>query len=135
MAAIDQSGHFHRALRKQEYDRKLEQEERAQLWTLIWVLFGFKAVSIGILVYWIEWDEVKDIVGLTTWPWFVVPAVALTPPLLNRLRMRRMRRKRAALRRAEFEIDPAHGVSGERTISLLDAQGLPMAGRDGSEPV
>jgi len=133
MAAIDRSSHYERALRKQQYDQRLEQEERRQLWTFVWILFGFKIASIGLLVFWIEWHEFKYLIGLTTWPWFVIPAVALTPPLLNRLRLRRMRRRREQLRRAEFDVEPTPSSANAVTMTVLDAKGRPIDRRDGTE--
>lgn len=131
MAAIDQSSHYQQILRKQQYDQRLEQEERRQLWTFVWILFGFKIASISLLVFWIEWHEFKYLIGLTTWPWFVIPAVALTPPLLHRLRLRRVRRRRELLRRAEFDVEPTPADTA--TITLLDAQGQPIERREGPE--
>jgi hypothetical protein len=107
MATINQVSRYDLALRQQEAEHERAREERQSLWMFLWVLFGFKVVSVGVLIWWIEWDEFVYLVGLTTWPWIAIPGLAISGPILNRLRLRRVRRKREALRQAEFSTEPS----------------------------
>jgi hypothetical protein len=71
-------------------------------WTLVWILYLTKLVTI-ILVVWAEHSyRAAVFVTITTWFWFG-PMLALgAAPLLFKLRLRRVRARRAALMRAEW---------------------------------
>jgi hypothetical protein len=45
------------------------------------------------------------LLGATTWPFLVLPAIAVAGPLLFYWRLRRVRARREQLRRAEWMID------------------------------
>jgi hypothetical protein len=108
MAVIDQDQRYARALRAQEAEQARDRAERQQLWIFVWILAGFKFLTVAILIFWIEWEQVLYIAAMTSWWWILVPGIAFSGPILHRVRMRRVRRKRAALKRAEF------GAHGER---------------------
>ena len=118
MATFEQSERVASVLRMQQAEAERDRNERQQLWTFVWILFAFKLVSVGILIWWIEWNTFLYVVGMTSWFWLVIPSIALAGPILNRQRMRRMRKKRAALQRAEFGPDRA-GVN----LMMLDRRG------------
>lgn len=120
MAAIDQNRQYARALRAQQAEQERDRDERQQLWVFVWVLFGFKFVSMAILVVWIEWKQVVYIAAMTSWWWLIVPAVALSGPVLRRMRMRRVRRNLAALRRAEFD---ERSAGTPAAIKIIDERG------------
>ncbi len=104
MATTDLSARHNAALERQTAERKQEEDERITAWAFIWTLFGFKMASVVVLLYWIGPGEFAYIVGATTWPWLVIPGIALAGPIGYRLRLRRMRKRREELRRAEFEL-------------------------------
>jgi type VI protein secretion system component VasK len=102
MAMTDLSARHHAALERLSAEQKQERDEKATVWAFIWTLFAFKIASVAVLLYWIGPGEFAYIVGATTWPWLVIPGIALSGPIGYRLRLRRMRKRREALRRAEF---------------------------------
>jgi len=104
MATTDLSARHNAALERQTAERKQEEDEKATAWAFIWTLFGFKMASVIVLLYWIGPGEFAFIVGATTWPWLVIPGIALAGPIGYRLRLRRVRKRREELRRAEFHL-------------------------------
>jgi hypothetical protein len=85
-------------------------------WTLVWVLYLAKLATI-ILVVWAEHSYRMTIfVTVTTWFW-AGPMIALgAAPLVFRIRLRRMRSRRAALLRAEWQVGSgANAVQDMRT--------------------
>lgn len=104
MAMIDHSAQHHAALTRMESERKREQDEKVTAWAFLWTLFGFKMASVLVLLFWIGPGEFAYIVGATTWPWLVIPGIALAGPISYQLRLRRMRKRREHLRRAEFSV-------------------------------
>jgi FtsH-binding integral membrane protein len=136
MAVIDQDQRYARMLRAQQAEQQRDRDERQQLWAFVWILFGFKFLTMALLIFWIEWEQVLYIAAMTSWWWLVVPAVALSGPIMNRLRMRRMRRKRAALRSAEFSERSARGSGNDVVFSLIEEPGSFGIVRDerGSRP-
>lgn len=130
MATIDESRRYERFLRSQEAERQRDHDERQQLWAFVWILFGFKMVAGAILLYWLEWQDFVYLFTAISWPWFVVPAIALAGPISNRMRLRRARRKRNALRRAEFHLHRTQEAGAtESAMTLLDEDGKPLASR------
>lgn len=107
MAMTDYSARHHAALERQAAEQKREQDEKATVWAFVWTLFAFKMASVLVLLYWVGPGEFAYLVGATTWPWLVIPGIALAGPVSYRLRLRRMRKRRDALRRAEFNLDGA----------------------------
>lgn len=107
MAMIDHSAKHQAALERLAAERKREHDEKVTAWAFIWTLFGFKMASVLVLLFWIGPGEFAYIVGATTWPWLVIPGIALAGPISYQLRLRRMRKRRDQLRRAEFS---AHGL-------------------------
>ena len=134
MTVIDQDERYARMLRAQQAEQERDRSERQQLWAFVWILASFKFVSIAILVLWIEWDQWLYIAGMTTWWWILVPGVALSGPVMKRLRMHRVRRKRNALKRAEFEFRPARRPPTGATVKVLEEPGTSIIMRDGDEP-
>jgi hypothetical protein len=123
MAVIDQDQRYARILRAQQAEQKRDRDERQQLWIFVWILFGFKFVSMAILIFWIKWEQVLYIAVMTSWWWLIVPIVAFSGPILKRLRLRRVRRNLAALRRAEFGEGSARGHGDLAGISLIEDPG------------
>lgn len=134
MATLDQHDRYATVLRMQQAEFERDRDERQMLWIFLWILFGFKMVSVGILIWWIEWELFVAFVGLTTWPWLIIPGAALAGPALSQWRKRRMRKRRAALRRAEFELDSGAKSGRRPSVNVIDDQGNPLDRRERGEP-
>jgi hypothetical protein len=78
-------------------------------WTLVWVIYGAKVVTI-VLVVWAEHSYRSALfVTVTTWFW-LGPLLALgAAPLMFRYRLRRVRARRATLIVSEWHIAPGTG--------------------------
>ncbi len=111
-----------RVLRQLEQERKEESDARATVWAFLWILFGFKFITIGIIWYVAAGSgESIAMIAATTWYWMVIPILAISGPLLVRWRMIKLRRKREQLKQSEWSTKPD---------DLLDQ--VPQAtGRDG----
>jgi FtsH-binding integral membrane protein len=109
MAQIDHSHAHAAALRRQEAERKQAADERATVWAFVWTLFAFKVITVGVLLFWIAPQEFAPVAALATWPFLIVPGVALAGPIGYRWRLRKVRRKREALRQAEFSVSEEPG--------------------------
>ncbi|MEJ7901039.1 MAG: hypothetical protein WKF63_04285 [Thermomicrobiales bacterium] len=96
-----------RRLKQLEREHREESDARATVWAFLWVLFGFKIVTVGIIWYVAAGSgESLVMIAATTWYWLVIPIAAISGPLLFRWRMIKMRRRREELRRAEWREEP-----------------------------
>jgi hypothetical protein len=86
--------------------RSREQDERSTVWAFFWVLFLFKILSV-VAIAWAAGleGEAGMLLSVTTWPWLIIPGIAISGPLLYRYRLHRVRARRAALQRAEWFVD------------------------------
>lgn len=115
-----------RRLRRLEAEQRTDADGRVAVWGFIWTLFAFKMATVALILWAARDQHSVALILSTTWFWLFIPAAALSGPLLYRARLRRVRRRRKALRRAEW---------------LLDAPGQPdavvtsAAWRDGPESV
>jgi hypothetical protein len=75
----------------------------------VWLLLGtIAAAKLGtvVVVLWLSHSlPALALVGATVWFWLPVAAALLAGPLLFRRRLRRVRARREALRRAEWMLD------------------------------
>jgi len=95
------------ALKRLERERREESDARATVWAFLWVLFGFKIATVGIIWYVAAGSgESVAMIAATTWYWLVIPIGAISGPLLFRWRMIKVRRRREALRQAEWNVAP-----------------------------
>jgi hypothetical protein len=94
-----------RRLRHLEVEQRNDADGRAAVWGFIWTLFAFKMATVALIVWAARDRESMALVLSTTWFWLFIPAAALSGPVLYRLRLRRLRRRRQALRRAEWLLD------------------------------
>jgi len=75
-------------------------------WTLVWTLYVTKLVTVVLVVLAARSYNAAVLLSATTWFW-LGPAIALgVGPLLFRYRLRRVRARRDALRRAEWLVEP-----------------------------
>jgi len=105
MAQIDHSRVHEIALRRAEAERKQEADEKAAVWGFVWTLFAFKIITVGVLLIWIGPLEFVKVAAIALWPFMIIPGIALAGPVSYRWRRRRLRRQRAALKRAEFSVE------------------------------
>jgi hypothetical protein len=100
------------AVRKAE--AKQEQDEHVTVWVFVWTLVVFKAVTVAAVLWASGWSgEAKLLMFATSWIWLGFPIVALTPPVIFFIRRWRVRRKRAALRKAEWMLEEATADQAE----------------------
>ena len=102
MATSDYSQRHSDILAQQDAEAKDEADAKQVVHVFLWTLFVFKLATLGALLYWAGGREFWVILGATSWPWIVIPAVALSGPIGYQIRLRRVRRKREALRRSEW---------------------------------
>ncbi len=82
-----------------------DQEGVAAAWAFVWILFAFKMITVALIFYHLRTVETGVILAVTTWYWLPVIGLMIAGPLLFRLRLRRLRARREALRRAEWMVD------------------------------
>lgn len=87
----------------------------AAVWGFLWVLFAFKLATVGLIFYHLRTFESGVLIGSTLWYWFPPLGLLLAGPVLFRLRLRRVRARRDALRRAEWMIEPDPDVGASAT--------------------
>jgi membrane protein YdbS with pleckstrin-like domain len=86
-------------------DTQHEDDASFGAWTLIWVLYVTKILTIVLVVWAAHSYEAAVLVAVTTWIW-LGPLIALTAaPLLFRYRLHRVRAGRAALLQAEWHTE------------------------------
>jgi hypothetical protein len=91
--------------------RPTTEEQRAQndkstVWVFVWTLFVFKMVTL-IAIVWAASGSTESIIVVlgTNWYFLLFPAIAIAGPLLYYIRIRRVRRRREAMMRAEWMLD------------------------------
>lgn len=109
-------GNRHLAMREEERIR--DESGRKAGWTFLWTLFVFKIVTVGII--WHAASAARShetaFIVATTWYWLAIPILAISGPLLFRWRLIQQRRRRAALRGAEW-MDRQHGDDAPVTVN------------------
>lgn len=90
--------------------REIEQEraadEKSTVWAFVWTLFAFKIVTV-LATFWAAAGSLEAGVILlaTNWFYLAVPAIAVAGPLAFRYRLRKARRRRMAMLRAEWMLE------------------------------
>jgi hypothetical protein len=97
-------------------DRDPEQEGEAAAWDFVWILVGFKLVTVVLIFYHLQTFETGVFLAATTWFWFPAIGAMVAGPLLFRWRLRRVRARREQLRRAEWMLPQEHDAE-ERVAS------------------
>ncbi len=110
-------GERHLAMRQEERIR--DESGRKAGWTFLWTLFVFKIVTVGIIWYAATSTRSHEtsLIIATTWYWFAIPIIAISGPLLYRWRLLQQRRRREALRGAEW-MD--HHQGDHRPMTVTD---------------
>lgn len=95
-----------RALKQLAEERQRDADGHAAGWTFLWTLFIFKLVTVCLIIYAASGTGESFVVTIAnTWYWLAIPILALSGPLVLRWRMIKLRRKRAALRASEWNVD------------------------------
>lgn len=104
MAAVDI--HEFAMAASQAAEERRKADERTTVWAFLWTLFVFKIVTVAA-IFWAAGgsSEAGVLLTATTWPWLILPGVAIAGPLAYRYRLRRVRARREALRRAEWTVE------------------------------
>lgn len=82
-----------------------EAEGAASVWGFLIALFIFKLVTVAVIFWHMRTLESGIILGATLWYWFPPLILLGAGPVLFYLRLRRVRKRRDELRRAEWMID------------------------------
>lgn len=90
-----------------------EFDSGAAVWAFLWILFGFKLATVGLIFWQLSTFETGIILGATTWYWFPVMGAMAAAPIAFHLRLRRARAKRAELLRSEWML-PGEATVGRR---------------------
>lgn len=100
---IDQEVSASNLTNRRTKEQKREEDERATAWAFIWTLFGFKIATLAVILWLAAGSTEAGLVVLATnWFWLLIPAFAIAGPLLFHYRLRKARRRRAALLREEW---------------------------------
>lgn len=107
-----------------EHEAKTDADDRGTVWGFIWVLFLFKIGTVAATIWAAGFtSEAGYILSITTWPWLIIPALALSGPLLYQYRIRRVRRRKAAMQLAEWMIEEEPTGSGRASIAAGNLKG------------
>lgn len=82
-----------------------ETEGAAAVWGFLIALFIFKLVTVAVIFWHMRTLESGIILGATLWYWFPPLILLGAGPVLFYLRLRRVRKRRDELRRAEWMVD------------------------------
>jgi hypothetical protein len=87
-------------------EQKRSEDERSTVWAFLWTLFFFKIVTI-LVIFWAAAGSTEAGIVLlaTNWIWILIPAFAIGGPLLFHHRLRKVRRRRAAMLREEWMLE------------------------------
>ncbi len=95
-------------------ERRNDEDILPSAWLLVWTIYMVKFVMIFIIFWSAQSFEPAVLVAITTWAW-LGPAIAIAAsPAAFRMRLRRVRRRRAALVRSEWMVDDPAPVAGRR---------------------
>lgn len=93
-------------LRALEDEQRLARHDRTTVWGFFWVLFLFKIGTVAATMWAAGLSsEATVLLSITTWPWLIIPGLALSGPLFYRYRLRRVRARKLALQCAEWLVN------------------------------
>lgn len=88
-----------------EREAERDRQESGAAWGFLWVLLAFKLITVA-MIFWADIStEAGVLLSATTWYWSIIPILATAGPVVYRLRLRRARRRRALLQRAEWVLE------------------------------
>ena len=80
-------------------------EAEASVWGFLLALFIFKLVTVIVIFWQLRTWEAGLILGSTLWYWFPPLILLASGPVFFYYRLRKVRARREALRRAEWMLD------------------------------
>ena len=86
-------------------EQRRESDERTVVWAFLWTLLVFKLATVALIMWASKSFEAGVLVSATTWPFLVIPALALAGPILYHYRLRRVRKRREQLLRSEWMLE------------------------------
>ena len=92
--------------RQEDVEAALDGENRAAMWTYIWVLVGFKVVTAAFLLYFTHAFSTFAILIALHIPWIAGALFMLGVPSAFWYRLLKVRARRAELIRQEFNVSP-----------------------------
>ncbi len=87
-----------------------EEDEAPSVRAFIWVLFGFKLATVALIFWHLRTWQTGLLLGATTWYFLPVLVVLVGGPILFQIRLRRVRARRDALRRAEWMVEDGSAI-------------------------
>lgn len=100
-----QGGHDAAALAAMESEAERDRQESTSAWAFLWILLAFKLATVA-MIFWADISaESGVLLSATTWYWSIIPILALAGPIIYRVRLRRVRRRRAQLQRSEWLLE------------------------------
>ena len=80
-------------------------DEFVGLWAFVWILFGFKLIMLlAILWFATRSSDDMSVLAATHWFFMLIPILAIAGPLMFQMRLRKVRRRRAALQASEWMV-------------------------------
>jgi hypothetical protein len=93
------------------YPAQESEEPTFSAWLLVWTIIAAKAGTL-LLILWAAHDfETGIVLAATSWLWLALIVAICASPVLFRIRLRRVRAKREALKRAEWMIEDEQPTS------------------------
>jgi hypothetical protein len=80
-------------------------EAEASVWGFLLALFIFKLVTVVVIFWQLRTWESGLVLGATLWYWFPPLILLAAGPVFFYYRLRKVRRRREALQRAEWMLD------------------------------
>jgi hypothetical protein len=83
-----------------------ESEDEFAVQGFVWTLFVFKIATV-IATLWAAGftKEATYLLSITTWPWLIIPIIAVSGPIIFHYRLRRVRARRNELQRSEWMVN------------------------------
>jgi hypothetical protein len=88
-----------------------EPESAATVWAFLLVLFFFKLATVALIFWHMRTWESGVVLGATLWYWFPPLILLGAGPAIFYYRLRKVRARRDALRRAEWMVEEGQEVS------------------------
>jgi hypothetical protein len=83
-----------------------ESEDEFAVQGFVWTLFFFKIATVVATLWAAGFTrEASYLLSITTWPWLIIPIIAISGPIIFHYRLRRVRARRNELQRSEWMID------------------------------
>lgn len=98
------------------------------VWLLVGTIAGAKLATFGVVVWAARAPEAGLLIGVTLPPWLLAAVLLLAGPLLFRLRLHRVRARRARLHRAEWLLPEPAAADLGRWRPRFRPHGTPPVG-------